>query len=63
METEVEKLNQLKLRYFAPVKFFIEKEFLCIVEKFLPLQLDTLVNDASDEKEIYLIALEIAKGI
>lgn len=41
----------------------MEKEFLCIVEKYLPLNLDSLVDKATDEKEIYLIALEIAKGI
>lgn len=47
----------MKLKYMNSVNYFKEKESLCIVEKFLPLQLDTVVSNASDEKEIYLIAL------
>lgn len=34
-----------------------------MVEKYLPYGLDTMVDEADDDKDIYLLALEIAKGI
>ena len=33
------------------------------MEKYLPYGLDTMVDEADDDKDIYLLALEIAKSI
>jgi len=56
-------LNELKLKCLNTTRFFIEKDLLCIVEKYLPYTLDAMVDESDGDKDIYLLALEITKGI